>query len=99
MKFVRGVTCQRSSSSYRANETYDKIKREHTSEAAVLKASLRKLTLQVDGQQKQLEQKVRDVDKQYKTECFTLLCFFYQEQEKAELTLLCEELMKELGNR
>ena len=48
-KFVRGVSCQLFLSSYRANETYDKIKKEHASEAAVFKASLRKMTLEADG--------------------------------------------------
>ena len=42
----------------RANETFDHIKADHVSELAVMKANLKKKTLQVDSLEKTLLQKV-----------------------------------------
>ncbi|XP_065919444.1 transforming acidic coiled-coil-containing protein 3-like [Dysidea avara] len=61
-----------------ANKTFHQLRKEHTSENAILKANCKKLTLQKDSLERALQQK---------------------EQEKMELTTICEELMKELGDK
>ena len=42
----------------RANETFDQLKRESASEVAVMKANSKKMTIQLESLEKQLQQKV-----------------------------------------
>ena len=69
------------------------MKKEATSEVAVAKANIKKMTVQIASLQQALQQKAW-----YCAHClyFTLL-LPQQEQEKQELTQICDDLMKELG--
>ena len=46
---------------YRANKTFQQLRKEHASENAILKANHKKLTMQKDGLEKALQQKVLNV--------------------------------------
>lgn len=46
---------------YSANKTFQQLRKEHASENAILKANHKKLTMQKDGLEKALQQKVLNV--------------------------------------
>ena len=50
--------CLICSSLLRANKTFHQLRKEHASENAILKANHKKLTMQKDGLEKALQQKV-----------------------------------------
>lgn len=68
-----------------ANTTFEQMKKENMSDVAVMKATLKKMNIQNAS----LETHIASLEKQLQQ----------KEQEKTELTQICEDLMKELGNK
>lgn len=84
----------------RANQTYDSLRREHASDVAVTKANVKKLQLEVARLKKDLEGKVQFcVLRSARVENVFMYITHPQNQEKEELAQICDDLMKELGNR
>ena len=88
----------------RANKIYDKLQADHASEVAVTKANVKKMTVHIASLEGQLQQKVLSywaVKRVGSTGGVfrTTIIYFIKEQEKQELAQICEDLMKELGNK